>query len=155
MITIETILGVTIVILFSVLITRKRTSEGKGDDESASGDVDDAGVTACAGNDWCEAIENAFGIAALCLDDSMRLVSLGPCASRLVRETSGERGVRPHLFDIAPEGASRTMLEGVALARRGVASSRRVAWEQAKVGASFAPLANGGVMVLIREIEEV
>lgn len=154
MIAIETILGVSIVVLFSAIIARKRTSETKGD-ESTFGDVDDAGATACAGNDWCEAIENAFGMATLCLDDSMRLVSLGPCASKLAREVSGGRGVRPHLFDIAPEGASRTMLEGVALARRGISSSRRVVWEKAKVGASFAPLANGGVMVLIRDMEEV
>ena len=151
----ETILGVSIVILFSVIIARKRTDENNGDAESASVDVDEAGAIACAGNDWCEAIENAFGIAALSLDDSMRLVSLGPCASRLARGAAGKRGMRPHLFDIAPEGASRTMLEGVALARRGVSSSRRVVWDRMKVGASFAPLADGGVMVLIREMEEV
>lgn len=155
MIAIETILGMAAVILFSVFIARKRASEGDGDDGGASGDVDDAGAIDCAGSDWCEAIESASGIPAFCLDDFMRLASLGPRASKLMRKTPGIRGVRPHLFDIVPEGASRTMLEGAALARRGVSSSRRVAWERMDVGASFAPFTNGGVMVLIREMEEV
>lgn len=152
MIAIESILGVAILILFLAFVTRRRERKGRGGQADCS-DIELKSPVEISGDDWCEALENALGIAAFSLDDSMRLSHMGPGASRLMSRTSGE--ARAHLFDIIPKTASRPMLEGAALARRGISSSRFLDWEGLDVGASFVPLTHGKIAILIMKLGEV
>jgi hypothetical protein len=147
---IESIAGVAIMILFLAFVMRERERK-KSPAETAP--AESGCNVSLSEMGWCAAMEDASGAAVLGLDDSMRLVSLGPRAARLMH-AAPDGDARSHLFDIAPKSASRSMLEGAALARRGVSSSRRIEWGKLEFGASFAPLENGGVVILIRDMEE-
>jgi hypothetical protein len=145
-------------VIFVALAVSWRRFSGRAVDEENGGQtrpLTSIPRVSAGARDWCLFIEDLFGGAAFCLDESLCLVAAGELAMDMARDAAGLgsgsfEAARPHLVDLVPMDAVAAMLELAAAVRRGRPMSAEIRWEGAPHEMRAAPVGKGWVVLCMR-----
>ena len=98
-----------------------------------------------AAAEWLRLVEGLTGRAALCIDETMRVVASGPLADAISISPPDRAG--GHLVDLLPADAATSVLGIASAARQGRTDARRIEWDGRR--ASVSALCVGEDMVVL------